>query len=211
MSSGLSLYYYLSSVLFLIDGICDMIFYNQFSTCPFVNSAGSMFLYLFILNITLTVIGLQLGYLISFFDNLDPDELYNLGWFKKLIGILVKMYPPLLKVVHYIKLVLVLICINYAFLNNVLSASYLDDKNFNKSTVTDITCLDKNSTTITDAIKSYPKSVLVFESVELASVFITLVFFGMWKNLVDVEGFYYEPENPESGAVKKWLFRKFGP
>lgn len=209
--SGLSTYYYIAAILFLADAICDIIFNAQFSVCPFSSSASGIFMILAIINIILIFFLLQLGFLVNYFDGLDPDELLNLGWIKKLLGILVKVYPNLIKIVHYVKVLLVLIAGYFAFFNNVLTIAYLDDINFNLTTISDKHCLDVNSTLVTKTMDNYTSQVLIFEIVELSSLFIALCILGTIKNLLEVDGYFYEPDNREHGGCRKFICKRLGP
>ena len=208
--SSLGTYYYLISVLFAIDAICDFIFSGQYSVCPFGNNAASIFMLLFILNTIIVVLCLLLGYLIKFFDGLDPDELFNLGWFKKLLGILVKILPTVIKIIHIVKLGMVLFNMIYLF-NPNLTTDYLTDPNYNLALITDVHCKNATSTLIVNAKDQYKKTIFAFEAVELFSVYISLFVLGVVKNLLDIEGYFFEPQNLEHGKIRKICMNKLGP
>jgi elongation factor P hydroxylase len=58
---------------------------------------------------------------------------------------------------------------------------------------------------------NYPNTVLIFESIELASLFIALCILGTIKNLLEVDGYFYEPDNREHGGCRKFILRRLGP
>lgn len=208
--SSLGSYYYLTGAFFLILAICDISFYSTFNVCPIDSSAAGLFLILAILNIILLILLLILGYLINFFDQLDPEEMLDMGWFKKLLGILCKILPTVSKILHYLKVLLVLICAYYAYFNNESGVSYLNDPDFDLTTLTDSLC-KTNTTQLQTYVSNYSKQVFVFESIELSAVVFTLCLLGIIKNFIEIDGYFHEPDDNRHGKCRKFLFRRFGP
>jgi hypothetical protein len=208
--SSFSNYYFLVAVLFLICAVSDLIFSGSVSLCPFTGSATSIFVLMGILNIFITALLLLVGVILNFFDGLDPDELLDLGWLKKIMGILVRLLPTLVTILHTIKVILVLVGVLFAFINNQISTEYLNDLNFNSTSVFNI-CLYSNETEIQKIITGYPQKIMIFESIELFSVFFSLFVLGMIKNIIAIDGYFYEPENLSHGGCRKLCFRKLGP
>jgi hypothetical protein len=208
--SSLGSYYYLSAALFLILAICDFAFSSQFSTCPIDNSATGIFLFMAIMNIILVVVLLLSGYLVNFFDQLDPEEMMEMGWFKRLLGILCKLLPTVCKIIHYVKVLMVLIGAYFAFFNNQTGMSYLKDPNYNVTDLTDVNC-KSNTTVLQNLVTNYPKQVVVFESIEFSGVIFTLCILGIIKNLIEVDGYFHEPDDYRHGKFRKILLRRFGP
>ncbi len=207
--SNLGNYYYISALIFLISAVCDFVFNSQFSICPFYNSAADIFLIMGILNIFIMVLMMILGVIINYFDGLDPEELVDLGFVKKLMAILLRLFPTLVKLLHFIKIILVLVGIIFAFVNNQINTDYIKDGQYDNTTLA--ACLNVNSTDVTSALEVYPSNVIIFESIELFSVFFSLFGLGMLKNLILIDGYFYEPENPSHGGCRKLCFRKLGP
>jgi hypothetical protein len=208
--SSLGSYYYLTGSFFLILAICDIAFYSTFKTCPIDSSAAGLFLILAITNISLLILLLMLGYLVNLFDQLDPEEMLNMGWFKKLLGILCKVLPSVCKILHYLKVLLVLICAYYGYFNNTSGVSYLTDPDFDNTTLTDSLC-KTNSTELQNFVSNYSKQVVVFESIEFSAVIFTLCILGMIKNFINIDGYFHEPDDNRHGKCRKFLFRRFGP
>jgi hypothetical protein len=208
--SSLGSYYFLSAPLFLILAICDIAFYSQFSTCPIDNSATGLFLFMIIMNIILVVLLLITGYLVNFFDQLDPEEMLEMGWFKRLLGILCKILPTVSKIIHYVKVLMVLIGGYFGYFNNVSGMTYLEDPNFDPTTLTDVNC-KSNTTVLQNMVANYPKQVVVFESIEFSGVIFTMYILGMIKYLIEVDGYFHEPDDYRHGKCRKILFRRFGP
>jgi hypothetical protein len=208
--SSLGTYYYMTAILFLVVAICDIAFYSQFSLCPIDNSATPLFLFLIIINFFLIFFLLLLGILVNYFDQLDPDELLDLNWIKRLGGVLSRVCPTICKILHYIKVLIVLICAYFAFFNNQTGTSYLTSDTFNATKV-DQRCLSANTTYLKTTLKNYPTQVVIFGSIEFIIVFITLCVLGIVKNLIDIDGYFYEPEDFKQGGCRKLLFRRLGP
>ncbi len=208
--SSLGSYYYLTGAFFLILGICDIAFYSTFNVCPIDNSAAGLFLFLAMINISLLILLIILGYLVNFFDQLDPEEMLNMGWFKKLLGILCKILPSVCKILHYLKVLMVLICAYYGYFNNVSGASYLTNPDFDNSTLTVSLC-KSNSTELQTFVSNYSKQVVVFESIEFSGVFFTLCILGMIKNLIEIDGYFHEPDDYRHGKCRKIMLRRLGP
>lgn len=209
--NSLSTYYYYTAVIFLISMICDIVFYSNFSTCPLGNSAAGLFLGFIILNSMIAALMLKLGFLVNFFHQMDPDEMITMGLFKKIAGILVKVCPTVCKLLHYIKLILVIICSYFAFISNTPNVDYITDVNFNTSTLTNQNCKNKTSTIVVNLLKNYKNQVVIFEAIEISSVFIVLCILGSIKNLLDIEGHFYEPYDPRNGKCRKFFCRRLGP
>lgn len=211
--SALGTYYYLTGVLFLIAAICDFIFKSQFSTCPFNNSAADLFFYIAIINIILVILLMEAGFLINYFDDMDPNELQELGFLKNMLTILVRLTPTIIKIVHYLKVLLVLICSFFAYFNNSISVDYLKDNQFmiTYNATLHYDCRFNNSKIVVDSISSYRKNAIIFESIELFIVIFALCILGIFKNLIDIDGYFYEPEDPNQGGCRTLLFRRLGP
>jgi len=207
--SSLVTYHYLTAVLFLILCICDFVFYTQFNACPIDNSATGLFLFMVILNSFLAVFSGLLGIIIGTFDKLDPEQMLNMGWFMKTLGVSCKFFPALLKSLHYIKVLFVLVGAYYGYFKNSTGASYLTSPSTNL-TVLIVNC-QTNTTYLQNVISSYPKEVVFFETIELCAVVFTMCFLGIIKKFIDIEGYYYEPDDPRHGKLRKILFRRFGP
>jgi hypothetical protein len=208
--SSFASYYFLSAVLFLVCAVSDFIFSGSVSLCPFNNSAASIFVIMGVLNILITVLLLLLGLMVNYFDGLDPDDLLDLSWLKKIMGILVRLLPTLVKILHTIKVILVLVGIIFAFVNNTITMDYLKDDSYNISSVT-TECKSLNSTSAQSVISGYPQTIMIFESIELFCVFFSLFVLGMIKNIIRIDGYFYEPENLLQGGCRKLCFRKLGP
>ena len=207
--SSLGSYHYLTGVLFIILTICDIAFYSQFGACPIDNSAAGIFLFMIILNMFLTLLSFCLGYLINYFDNLDPEQMLDMGWYKKTLGISCKVVPALLKTIHYIKVIFVLIGGYFSYMKNSTGMSYLSDPSVNLTAL--IVDCRTNSTYVQSVVANYPKEVVVFETIELCAVIFTICFLGMIKNFINIDGYFYEPDDLRHGKLKKILFRRFGP
>jgi hypothetical protein len=206
-------YYYSIGVLFLISAISDFIFNSQFSTCPFNNSAAGLFFLLALQNIILLILVLLQGFLINYFDDIDPNELSDLGYVKKTLTIAVRLLPSIIKLIHYVKVILVLVGAAYAFINNTLGTDYLTDVQYmtTYNATLNYYCRSNDSTLIINAKKNYTSNIIIFESIELFFVFFSLCILGIIKNLIDIDGYFYEPEDPNQGGCRTLLFRRLGP
>ena len=207
--SSLVSYHYLTAVLFSILCICDIVFYTQFKACPIDNSATGLFLFMIILNSFLATFSGLLGFIIRTFDNLDPEQMLNMGWFMRTLGVSCKLFPAFLKTLHYVKVIFVLVGAYYGYFKNSTGASYLTNPSTNLTALV-VDC-QSNTTYLQNVISSYPKEVVVFETIELCAVVFTMCFLGMIKNFIDIDGYYYEPDDHRQGKLKKILFRRFGP
>jgi hypothetical protein len=208
--TALGSYYYLSSLIFLLDVICDFIFYSTYKKCPLDNSAAGIFLFLVILNIILIVFMLLVGLLVNYFEELDPDEFDDLGWFKKFLGFLCTNIPTLCKIVHYVKVLMVFIGIYFAFINNEIGTSYLGDLNLNL-TAMDKDCSPNTTLYLNTTRKNYKGQVMLFQVIEMFSVSVTLCVCGLVKNLIDISGYFNVPQNPQHSKLRVFLFRRLGP
>jgi hypothetical protein len=206
-------YYYSIGVLFLISAISDFIFNSQFSTCPFTNNAAGIFFLLAIINLVLLILVMFQGFLINYFDDMDPNELLDLGFIKKMLTISVRLTPSMIKLIHYVKVILVLVGAAFAFLNNTIGTDYLNDVQYMSTynATLNYYCRSNDSTLIINAKKNYPSNILIFESIELFFVFFSLCILGIIKNLIDIDGYFYEPEDPNQGGCRTLLFRRLGP
>ena len=210
--SSLASYYKISAVLFLIDGVCDFIFNSSYGTCPYTNSAAGIFLIIAYLNIILFILLLITGLVIGHFSELDPDELINLGFVKKILGVLTKLFPRIIKLIHLLKIILVLVTGFFAFANNTLTMDYLTEQGFNATLYAgNPDCLNVNATSNNITMTSYPQSVQIFELIEVSSVVIALCILGIIKNMINIDGYFYEPEDLSHGSCRKLVCRKYGP
>lgn len=209
--SSLASYYKLGSVLFLIDAIIDVIFQSTFSVCPYTNSATGLFFFMFLLNLFIFLLMLATGLIITNFDALDPDEFNNFGLIKKFLGIFSKVFPRVIKLLHILKVLIVLGGGYYAFFNNTLSLSYFNDTSLNWTELNLTYCGNINSSTHNTTITNYQQQIPFFEFVEIGSVLISLCILGLVKNSINIEGYFYEPEDLAQGFCRKLWCRKYGP
>lgn len=150
-----------------------------------------------------------LGFLINFFDKIDPADLENLGLIKRILAIYCRLGSLVLKVIHYAKTLIVMACIFFAFFNNTLGYDYLTDPTFN-STLYDPICT--NVTIVnTTYVSSFKTQVQIFSFIELISIFFVLCVCGIIKNLIYISGLLYEPEDYRIGKVRTILMRSLGP
>ena len=203
MSSYASYYYYTSAII-LLDGICDIIFKVGVLNCDFKNNKVSLFLFMGILNIIACVFMWAEGFLINYYLNLTPDETKSMGIINKILAICSKVFPMLIKLIHFVKTLICLICIYFAFFSNEL-----EGENFAASNTTSTEC--QNATLVAEAKIQYKRNIKIFEIIELSSVFIVIVICGCAKQVIDIDGEYYIPKRPGSSKWKTLLFRQLGP
>ena len=72
-------------------------------------------------------------------------------------------------------------------------------------------CRSNTTDIVINAIKTYPSSVMIFESIELFFVLFAMCILGIIKNLIDIDGYFYEPEDQNQGGCRTLLFRRLGP
>jgi hypothetical protein len=209
--SSLATYYKLGSVLFLVDAVIDIIFNSTFSSCPYTNSATGLFFFMFLLNIFIFLIMLATGLILTNFDALDPDEYTNLGIVKKFLGIFSKILPRVIKLLHLLKIFIVLGGAYYAYFNKSLSLSYFTDNTLNWTELNQTYCGVYDSPLHKATNDSYIQQIPFFEGVEIGSVFISLCILGLVKNSINIEGYFYEPEDLSHGFCRKLWCRSFGP
>ena len=207
---GLSTYYYYTGVFFLLMLLCDGIFYFQFSGCIFDSNAVSFFMFLILINLIIFIMMMFSGYITNYFDQMDPDELMNLGWLKNILSIICKLSPTFCKLAHYLKVIIVLVVCYFCYFNNQSGVTVLSSADF-YVTYPNLTLSCYNVTFVEGIVTQYKKQVVVFGTMELFFVFITLLPLGIIKNLIDINGYFYEPEDFSHGGCRTLLFRRFGP
>jgi hypothetical protein len=163
---------------------------------------------LVILNSILFILLILLGLFIDYFYGINHDEFLEFGLLRKILAVYCRLSPVIIKIIHYIKFMIVILAGFFAFIKNDLSLPLLNDTAVNW-TAYDITCQNKTATDI--SISNYKSKVLIFEIIELFSIFLVLCVLGVVKNLIRTEGFIYEPQNLSHGKLRTILMRNFGP
>lgn len=195
MSSLANYYFYVSSGI-LLPGICDIIFNALTSTCGYTNNKAGLFMFMGILNIIITLLMWIEGFLINYYLDLTPDEIKEMGLIKKIMCICSKVFPMLIKVLFYIKILVCLILIYFAYFNNILEE--IKDAGGN---------CEKGDSIIDD----YKKRILIFESIEIGCTFIVVVLGGCIKQMIEVEGEFYVPRQTNIAKWRLLLLNNLGP
>ncbi len=63
----------------------------------------------------------------------------------------------------------------------------------------------------TTYVANYPNKIAIFELIELFSICFAMCILGIIKNLIYVEGIFYEPEDFRHGKIRTVLMRNLGP
>ncbi len=210
--SKLSTYYYTATFLFVLNFVCDIIFYTKYSTCTLGNSKADFFMFLIIINILLIIFNGLVGYIVNLFHEMDPDEISNLGILKKLLGILARLLPRISKFLHIVKILIVIILGFFAFINAEVDMDYIDSSSSSNTTTTTINPDCYNKTEVQKKyIDSYPNQIKIFSGIEILSIILVSCGMGMYKSTMNIEGYFYEPVNRNDGAAKKLIFKNLGP
>jgi hypothetical protein len=146
------------------------------------------------------------GLIINHFAGMDPTELRNLGWCKRVLGTYCKLSPMVIKIVHLVKFVLVLI-ITFILIFTKIGTKYNPDPSI---TAYDIDCSDDTrfNTTIR---KSYVTQIKIFHSIEGVSSILSMFVLCVIKTVLDINAFIYQPYDRNASRVKKLLLRHLGP
>mmetsp|Transcript_2721 Transcript_2721/g.2790 ORF Transcript_2721/g.2790 Transcript_2721/m.2790 type:complete len:200 (+) Transcript_2721:12-611(+) len=198
--SELGRYYIFASLLFLLDMICDILFYSSFSSCEVSTNAATIFLVLILINAFLFFFMFLDGLLINYYSNLDPADLKAMGMIKNWVGIFAKFAPTLNKLLHLFKLLIFFILTIFvvvAVVGEVTISNYTEES-----------C---GSGGETKKIDSYKSQVIIFYGIEAFSMCFALCVLGVIRNYITEEGYLYTPLPPDSGSFRKTFFKTFGP
>lgn len=198
--SDLGNYFLFSSLVFLLDMICDIIFYSTFSNCGISSNPSAIYLILILLNTPIFIFMFVVGLLIRYFGSMDPADMKDMGMFKNILAIITKFLPTLVKLLHILKLLIYFIlCI----LTIVVITGDLK--------VTDVsidTCGSNSERRVVNNMKQFA---LVFFGIESFSICFATCVLGTIKSFITEDGFLYNPLPSDAGVVRKTCMKVFGP
>jgi hypothetical protein len=151
---------------------------------------------------------ISLTFLLNYFSNQDPEDNSNMGIVKTILGVHCKIAPFWIRVMNYLKVLIVVILIYFTFFAKV-GTSYIDANKQNTDTSLPVYCNTKEKATV--FAYRYSNHIVIFWSVEIISVFISIFILGTIKSWLEQEAYIYDPENLKSSYVVRLMFRSFGP
>lgn len=215
--SALGKYYILSSFIFLISFIINVIFVRKYSKCNLYPNSPLLILLISIINFVIFFLMFIDGLLINYFSSKDNRSFISYGIFKKIISIITKSIPFVNKLLNLLKtflifvlfaLVLMSLFFKYSAGNeNMFSNNryYHEDEENNK--YKSFTCSD-NSIIEFDL---YESNLLAFFIIEFGLNFVIVFILAIIKSFVPEEGFMYYPLDRKSGRIKKLIYQILGP
>lgn len=200
--SSLANYYFYVSTGILLPGICDFIFKALTNTPCYTNNKAGLFMFMGILNIIITLLMWLEGFLINYYLDLTPDEIKEMGLIKKIMCICSKVFPMLVKVLFYIKILICLILVYFAYFNNKLE----EIKDNGNSADGSNNC-EKGE----NIVNNYKQRIMIFEAIEIGSIFLVIFLGGCIKQIIEVEGEFYVPRQTNLAKWRLILLNNLGP
>lgn len=192
-------YFIFSSLLFLLVMICDIIFYTTYSACGISSNAAPIFLILTMLNAIIFFLMFVDGLLINHFSDQDPADLRNLGLIKKVLGIITKFLPTLVKLLHLFKVFIF-------FILTILTVVAITGK----LTVTDVTTCSETKLEVA-IVDGYKSQIIIFFGIEAFSICFALCILGTIRSFMNEDGYLFSPQPPDTGCFRRYFFKVFGP
>jgi Trk-type K+ transport system membrane component len=143
------------------------------------------------------------GIIVNYFSSLDSDELRAMGWCKKILGIICRTLPLIIKLFHFLKLVLVLITSYTTYFEAVPDKPDVAAVN---STIAN--CNNANFSTTVKL--EYNSQKIIYQTVECATTFFTLSCLCICRTFFDITTFCYDPIDKNASGWKK-LMKTLGP
>jgi hypothetical protein len=147
------------------------------------------------------------------FIGMEPEEIASIGIFKKVLAIFTRLFPTFCKFLHFFKIILILVVSYFALFNNTLTKDY-SKSTYDNTTLTTAqidSCYKNINSTFNATLSSYKSQILVFGGIEFASIIICSCVLSIIKSVINIEGYFMEPDDPRIGSIRKLLFRKLGP
>lgn len=144
------------------------------------------------------------GMIVNYFSSLDMDEMRNMGWCKRIMGILCRVLPLVLKLFHFLKMILVIFTSFTVYFTtvsdapdaNITNTTYIencDNVNFNKTLRVD-----------------YDREKIIYQTVEGSVTMFVMCCLCICKTFCDINTFCYEPLDVNANRWKK-LAKTLGP
>ena len=181
---------------------------------PWENSGGIIFMILIFANITIAFFSILVGGAILYFSSMDLEELKDLSFLQKILGVITKLSPLIIKLAHIIKAGLFLgltyfvIAPAKMFKKPGSMINYTDHQWFQAINLTH-DC--RNLTWANETLGNYNSYIKYFYGFDLIILFMTFFLLGFLKNIVEHPAFVYIPLSNDSGTFTKYCCHYLGP
>ena len=193
------------TVIFLVSAIINFNFYNKYSECPYDNSIFPYFLFLGIVNISLTFSAFSLASLLFYLSNVFPVDLDAPSLFLRLLGRPIRILPLVLKILHVLRIVLLIVVCALAPSNSSISLEFL----LIDQTLLSETCKAAELQKLRqDNFENNLRFTVILES---CSVVFVIFGCGLLRQFVFVDNLIYEPNRKEAGRIRRFCCKQIGP
>jgi hypothetical protein len=167
------------------------------------------------MNIAIAVFSLLVGGSILYFSSMDLEELKELGFLQKILGVLTKLSPLVIKLCHVLKFILMLVLAYFAFFLQASmftkTGKYLTYTDADWYKAINLTEQCTNKTWANETLFNYNKTIKIFYGFDFFVMMICFFVLGLVKNIVEQPAFVYIPLSSDSSSVIKYCCHFFGP